>query len=141
MWDNIRWRMRGVHPSNPAYRKMEKSLLDAWAADKQMWLNNRANYKGMRSNMRKRDEYEMPKREETGGEEATFSIRDLRGMMVEAVEYNADLASRRGEEEEERKRNSERRERFRREEREEEERRAAMTAEEREKEDRDKKVA
>merc|ERR1712087_816424 len=140
MWDNIRWRMRGVHPSNPAYRKMERSLLDAWAADKEMWKNNRANYEGMRSNMRRRDEYEMPRQKEIDRpEEKTFSIKDLKGFMVEAVDHNADLAACREEEEEERKRDSKRREEYRREEREEEERRLAIPREQREKEEREKR--
>ena len=52
MWADIRWRMRGVKPSDPVYHKMKKSLLDAWAADKQVWL--------------RRKEYQVPKeREET----------------------------------------------------------------------------
>ena len=85
MWADIRWRMRGVKPLDPVYHKMKKSPLDAWAADKQVWLRGREN--------------KVPKRrEETDRGETTFSIRDLRGMMEEAVEHNADLHSRREEE-------------------------------------------
>ena len=74
MWSDIRWRMRGIKPSDQVYHQMKKSLLDSWAADKQVWL-------------RGREAKESKRREETDRGETTFSIRDLRGMMEEAVEH------------------------------------------------------